>query len=282
MSESKKNETQPVKVKRKSRFGKVLGVIIIIIAITFAFIVVGQRYSYSVLQSNSNEVKSKIEEIKDYRTIKGYKVLESSGQHKLVLISAGLTYDKEAKLEVESVDISKDKAKVVVKEIINTDVENEVVTYPYVVLKLSNSVKDIMIENTDGEKYNEIIIAGKDNTVVVESSESEDDDKEKNSSTKKEDSDKDMDDESIEEDEVKEENKEEVVDKDHVSSNTKTVKCIYQGRIDSNSVEVMINGEYATFNVDQVQGAFVDKEIGDIITVEYIDGSAGWSAVKVY
>ena len=199
-----------------------------------------------------------------------------------MLISAGLTYDKEAKLEVESVDISKDKAKVVVKEIINTDVENEVVTYPYVVLKLSNSVKDIMIENTDGEKYNEIIIAGKDNTVVVESSESEDDDKEKNSSTKKEDSDKDMDDESIEEDEVKEENKEEVVDKDHVSSNTKTVKCIYQGRIDSNSVEVMINGEYATFNVDQVQGAFVDKEIGDIITVEYIDGSAGWSAVKVY
>ena len=57
MSESKKNETQPVKVKRKSRFGKVLGVIIIIIAITFAFIVVGQRDNYSVLQSNSKIIE---------------------------------------------------------------------------------------------------------------------------------------------------------------------------------------------------------------------------------
>ena len=51
--------------------------------------------------------------------------------------------------------------------------------------------------------------------------------------------------------------------------------------MDSNSIEVSVGDSYRTFNVDMVQNAFVNTEIGETITVEYIESSSGQQIVKV-
>lgn len=278
MSENKdlNSKEQEVGKKRKSRFGMVLGVLITILAVTFSFLALGQKENYTVLSSTSKEVMSKISKIKDYRTIKGYKVLEDNGKHKLVLISAGLTYDEFATIEVLDVKISKNKADVTVKENINTNPEREVVKYPFVVLKIESSVEKLVVKTSEGEEYAEIIIDGES---VEKEPANEDLDNEEVEKETLEDTEDKEDKEEVKED--KEEEKEDSSQNSQSSENTKTLTCVYRGRVDSNSIEVSVGDSYRTFNVDMVQNAFVNTEIGETITVEYIESSLGQQIVKI-
>ena len=249
----------------------VLGVLIVILAMVFALLVAAQKESYKVLDNSSREVASKISQIKDYRTLKGYKILEDNGKYKLILISAGLSYDKEATLEVEDIEFKKDSISIHVKENINQNPEKEVVNYPFVIVKVDTKIDDIFVYNLTGEQYSERVINGDDVAELEEGDVGESNqvniDEDANSS------------EEDNEDENEESEIENSEDEENV--NTKVLTCVFQGRIDSNSIEVSVGDTYRTFDVTEVQNSFANIEIGTSITVEYIDSTVGQKIINV-
>lgn len=265
------NKNENLEKKKKSRFGMVLGVLIVILAMVFALLVAAQKESYKVLDNSSREVASKISQIKDYRTLKGYKILEDNGKYKLILISAGLSYDKEATLEVEDIEFKKDSISIHVKENINQNPEKEVVNYPFVIVKVDTKIDDIFVYNQTGEQYSEIVINGDDVAELEEGDVGESNqvniDEDANSS------------EEDNEDENEESEIENSEDEENV--NTKVLTCVFQGRIDSNSIEVSVGDTYRTFDVTEVQNSFANIEIGTSITVEYIDSTVGQKIINV-
>lgn len=268
------NKNENLEKKKKSRFGMVLGVLIVILAMVFALLVAAQKESYKVLDNSSREVASKISQIKDYRTLKGYKILEDNGKYKLILISAGLSYDKEATLEVEDIEFKKDSISIHVKENINQNPEKEVVNYPFVIVKVDTKIDDIFVYNQSGEQYSEIVINGDDvaepEEENIDASNKGDIDEDVNSG---EEENEDENGES-EESEIESSQEEENV-------NTKVLTCVFQGRIDSNSIEVSVGDTYRTFDVTEVQNSFANIEIGSSITVEYIDSTVGQKIINV-
>ena len=278
-NQSNKKQEHEVEKKRKSKFAKVIALLIVILAITFALLTTAQKENYTVLDNTSKEVAPRIKEIKDIRTIKGYKVLEGNGKNQLILISAGLTYDKDGTIKVENVEFNKDKVSITISENINENPEIEKVTYPFLIVKVDKSIKEISVSNVDGEVYNEIFINGEEN---IQTNPEEDKDKDKNEDevkvedeVKKEELETDKEDK--EQDVENEEAKEDVEEKPA----TKALTCVFQGRVDSNSVEVSVGDTYRTFDVSKVQNSFTNMEIGKEITVEFEDTSMGQKIVSV-
>lgn len=259
------NEEEPK--KRKSRFGVVLGVVIVTLALVFSYLTLSQKEKYRVLDNSSKEVKSMIGSIKDIRTLKGYKVIDKISDNKLVMISAGLSYDPNGSIEVIDVEFEKNYAKIVVKENIDKNPEKEKVTYPFVIVKLSSEISTISVVDESGEEYEEIFLNKHTNEEPVKTEDSEEEEVESSEEEDKE-AEEELEDEEVEEVE------EEVVQ-------TKTLTCTYEGKADGTTIEVSVGGQYRTFDISDVSKSFDNMEIGRQITIEYIDSVGNGKIVSV-
>lgn len=258
------NEEEPK--KRKSRFGVVLGVVIVTLALVFSYLTLSQKEKYRVLDNSSKEVKSMIGSIKDIRTLKGYKVIDKNSDNKLVMISAGLSYDPNGSIEVMDVEFGKNSAKIVVKENIDKNPEKEKVTYPFVIVKLSSEISTISVVDESGEEYEEIFLNKHTNEEPVKT---EDNEEEEVESSEEEDKEAE---EVLEDEEVEVE--EEVVQ-------TKTLTCTYEGKADGTTIEISVGDQYRTFDISDVSKSFDNMEIGRQITIEYIDAVGNGKIVSV-
>ena len=256
------NEEEPK--KRKSRFGVVLGVVIVTLALVFSYLTLSQKEKYRVLDNSSKEVKSIIGSIKDIRTLKGYKVIDKSSDNKLVMISAGLSYDPNGSIEVMDVEFGKNYAKIVVKENIDKNPEKEKVTYPFVIVKLSSEISTISVVDESGEEYEEIFLNKHTNEEPVKAEDNEEEEVESSEEEDKE----------ADEVEEVEEVEEEVVQ-------TKTLTCTYEGKADGTTIEISVGDQYRTFDISDVSKSFDNMEIGRQITIEYIDAVGNGKIVSV-
>lgn len=275
-----------LETKRKSKFPIVLLVLVIIIGITFTFAVNKMKDKYRVLDTNSNEVSSMLPDIKDYRKLKGYKVIKDSDDYKIVLISAGLTYGKDDSLTVKDVLFNGDKVKITVEESIDPSPEKEVVRYPYVVLKLDTSKNHIEVSNTKGEEYIEIDLH--DETAGIPEVQVKDE----NAIQEQEDISKDevsKEDEAVveEQGQVSDEKDEAVVEEqeqEQVSDEAKNMKYVtgeYQGRIDGGSIEVKVGSEYVTFDISGMAMSFPNYQYGTKLKLGYLEKNGGNILISV-
>ena len=262
------NEEEPK--KRKSRFGVVLGVVIVTLALVFSYLTLSQKEKYRVLDNSSKEVKSIIGSIKDIRTLKGYKVIDKSSDNKLVMISAGLSYDPNGSIEVMDIEFGKNSAKIVVKENIDKNPEKEKVTYPFVIVKLSSEISTISVVDESGEEYEEIFLNKHTNEEPVKAEDNEEEEVESSEEEDKE-AEEELEDEEVEE---VEEVEEEVVQ-------TKTLTCTYEGKADGTTIEISVGDQYRTFDISDVSKSFDNMEIGRQITIEYIDSVGNGKIVSV-
>lgn len=257
-----------METKRKSRFPIVLLILVIVLGIAFAFAANSLKDRYRVLDNSSKEVSSMLSEIKDFRKLKGYKVIKDANDYKIILISAGLTYGKDDSLVVQSIDFESNKFKIVVEESIDPNPEREVITYPYVMVKVDTIKDSFEIVNTNGEVYEEIELhdptAGiPENSTdkVEEKVEEEEYAKEETEDAKEE----------VEEEEEVSGNKEEEKVNEVENQNMKYIECEYQGRIDGGSIEVKQGDDYMTFDISSMASTFKNYDYGTKLKIGYIE-----------
>lgn len=255
-----------METKRKSRFPIVLLILVIVLGIAFAFAANSLKDRYRVLDNSSKEVSSMLSEIKDFRKLKGYKVIKDANDYKIILISAGLTYGKDDSLVVQSIDFESNKFKIVVEESIDPNPEREVITYPYVMVKVDTIKDSFEIVNTNGEVYEEIELhdptAGipENPTEKVEEVEEEEDAKEETEVAKE-----------VEEEEDASDNKEEEKVNEVENQNMKYIECEYQGRIDGSSIEVKQGDDYMTFDISSMASTFTNYDYGTKLKIGYVE-----------
>lgn len=266
-----------METKKKSRFPKVLLAVVIVLGITFTFAANKMRDRYRVLDNASKEVSSMLPKIKDYRKLKGYKVIRDESDYKIILISAGLTYGKNDNLVVKNVDFESGKVRIIVEENIEENPAVETIMYPYLMLKVDTVKDDIEVLNTDGELYSEIALhdptAGIPEVQETNNEEVENELDEENVENSNEDEDKKE--EEKEEVSSKEDSEEIEVEDEEVKDESKNIKYVtgeYQGRIDGGSIEVKVgNNDYFTFDISDIASSFKNYDYGTKLKIGYIE-----------
>lgn len=266
--------------KSYMKLGIVVAVIIAIMGIMFMFN--SAKDSFRILNENSAEVSSKMDEIRDYRKLKGYKVLESSRDSQVLLISAGLTYGEEDTVEIESVDFGKNDITVVVKENLKDSPENEVISYPSVIVEIDSSLKGLVVKNTDGDIYEEMQLHKSDDEVDKEEPKEEIKNEEiKTDEVKNENKDENKEQEDSKEEPKKDEVVEDQNKEEEPKKETGSLTVEFQGKIDTSSIEVKYGETYMVFDISSMGNSFPQYEMGTKINLTYEQVGSSFKAIAV-
>lgn len=248
--------------KKKTRFFLIIGILIVVTISSWLFLARGLKETYRVLDNDTSEVKSQIDIIKDYRKLKGYKVIKDTDEYKMVMISAGLTYGKEDKIEITNVNFDSDEVIITVKESIDPNPENEVINYPFIIVKLDTNKDNLKIINANGDEYLPIDL---DNSTNDTNSDSDNNANEDESSEDESTVVTDEEDTSTDKNQPSQENEEN-------TESTKEIHVEYQGRIDDESIEVKIGDDYTTLYLSEdVKSKINNYDAGAKLTLGYIE-----------
>lgn len=268
--------------KKKTRFFLIIGILIVVTISSWLFMARGLKETYRILDNDTPEVKSQINIIKDYRKLKGYKIIKDTNEYKMVMISAGLTYGKDDKIEITNVNFDSNGVVITVQESIDPNPEKEVINYPFVIVKLDTNKDHIKVVNTNGDEYSAIDLDNSTNSTSSDSNNNTDEDNSnKDEETVVTDDENNTSNEESDADE-NQASKDEEKDTQENTTSTKQISVEYQGRIDDESIEVKIGNDYTTLYLSEgVKSKINNYDSGAKLTLGYIEENGQRRVVSV-